>query len=162
MPPARHARWMLHGLAAVVALALAAPASAALYKWVDANGRTVYSDQPPPVHIKAELISGAPPPANPDAVKEMANREAEFRKRQADKQEDAKKVERSRADAQKLATYCAQVRTQAEGLRRADVAMYRLNEKGERVVLDEAARVAEANRLDALLRERKCPPGAPG
>jgi hypothetical protein len=153
---------MFHGLAAVVALALAAPAAAALYKWVDANGRTVYSDQPPPVHIKAELINGAPPPANPDAVKEMANREAEFRKRQADKQEDAKKVERSRADAQKLAAYCTQVRTQAVGLRRADVAMYRLNEKGERVVLDEAARAAEADRLDALARERKCPPAAPG
>jgi hypothetical protein len=152
---------MLHGLAAVAALALAAPAAAALYKWVDANGRTVYSDQPPPVHIKAELIGGAPPPANPDAVKDMANREAEFRKRQGDKQEDAKKVEKARADTQKLATYCAQVRTQAEGLRRADVTMYRLNEKGERVVLDEAARMAEADKLDALMRERKCPPAPP-
>ncbi len=29
-------------------LALPGVASATLYKWVDANGRVVYSDQPPP------------------------------------------------------------------------------------------------------------------
>lgn len=153
---------MLTGLAVLAAIALATPAVAALYKWTDENGRTVYSDQPPPAHIKSEVMGGAPPPANPDAVKDMANREAEFRKRQMDKAEDTKKSEKSRAEAQKLATFCTQARVQAAGLRRADVAMYRLNDKGERVALDEAGRRAEADKLEALARERKCPPAPPG
>lgn len=158
MPSTFRARCLQAGLATLAALALAAPASAALYKWTDANGRTVYSDQPPPPNVKSEVIGGAPPPADPDAVKDMANREAEFRKRQTDRAEDTKKTEKSRADAQKLAAFCSQARTQAAGLRRADVAMYRLNEKGERVALDEAGRRAEADKLDALVREKKCPP----
>ena len=35
--------------------------------------------------------------------------------------------------------------------------MYRLNEKGERVLMDEAAKRAEAERLDLLVKERNCP-----
>jgi hypothetical protein len=157
----RPCRWSVARLAAAAGLAavLAAPgASAALYKWVDANGRTVYSDQPPMGNVKSEVVGAAAPAANPDAVKEMANRDAEFKKRQADRVEDAKKSEKARADAQKLAAFCAQARAQSLGLRRTDVSMYRLNEKGERVMMDDAARAAEADRLDHMLRERKCPP----
>lgn len=158
LPGARPARLVS---LALVALALAAPVSAALYKWVDENGRTVYSDQPPAGNIKSEIVGGAPPPANPDAAKELANKEAEFRKRQTDKADEAKKADKAKTEAQKLAAFCAQTRAQASALRRADVAMYRFNEKGERVVLDEAARRAEAERLDALVKERNCPPAPP-
>lgn len=133
-------------------------ATAALYKWVDANGRIVYSDQPPTGNVKSEVVGAAPPAANPDALKDMANRDAEFKKRQADRVEDAKKSEKARADAQKLAAFCAQARAQSAGLRRTDVSMYRLNEKGERVMMDDATRAAEAERLDQVVRERKCPP----
>lgn len=142
-----------------LATAVASPiAAAALYKWVDANGRVVYSDQPPTGNVKSEVVGAAAPASNPDAVKELANKDAELKKRQSDRLEDAKRSEKARADAQKLASLCTQVRTQAAGMRRADIAMYRLNEKGERVVMDEAMRKAEAERLDALLKERHCPP----
>jgi hypothetical protein len=144
-------------LSALAAALVAPMASAALYKWVDANGRVVYSDQPPIGNVKSEIVGAAAPAANPDAVKELANKEAEFRKRQLDKQDEAKKSDKARAEAQKLASVCAQARAQASGLRRADVAMYRLNDKGERVLMDEAARRAEAERLDALVKERNCP-----
>ena len=85
--------------AAVAALAgaMASPlACAALYKWVDANGRVVYSDQPP-LNTKSELVGAAAPAANPDALKELANKEAELKKRQADRVEDAKKSDKARA-----------------------------------------------------------------
>ena len=143
--------------AAVLTVA-APPADAALYKWVDANGRTVYSDQVPP-GVKAEPVGAAPPPANPNAVKDLANQDAEFRKRQLDRAEDGKKAEKARADAQKLATGCAQARAQIVNLRNGDFAMYKLNEKGERVFLDEAGRRAEIGRLEQSMRERNCPPG---
>ena len=142
--------------AALLAVAVSPLATAALYKWTDANGRVVYSDQPP-VGVKSELVGAAAPPSNPDALKEMANKDAELKKRQSDRVEEANKSAKARADAQKLATFCAQARAQAQGMRRTDVAMYRLNEKGERVPMDEAARKAEAERLDAMVKEQKCP-----
>jgi hypothetical protein len=131
---------------------------AALYKWVDANGRTVYSDQVPP-GVKAEPVRGAAPPANPDAMKEFANRDAEYRKRQLERAEEAKKSQQAQADAQKLAASCAQMRAQVAHLRNNDVAMYKLNDKGERVFLDEPGRRIEIERLEGTLRERNCPRG---
>lgn len=154
----QNARSAAHALVALaLAMAVASPvATAALYKWVDANGRTVYSDQPPLGNIKTEVVGAAAPASNPDAVKEMANKDAELKKRQSDKLEEAKKSEKARAEAQKLASLCTQA--QASGLRRADTAMYRLNEKGERVVMDEATRKAETERLDQFVKQRNCPP----
>jgi len=143
--------------AALLPLA-AAPAVAALYKWVDANGRTVYSDQVPP-GVKAEPVGAAPPPANPNAAKDLANQDAEFRKRQMERAEDAKKGDKARADNAKLTTLCAQARAQIANLRTEQMVIYRLNEKGERVVMDEAARRAEIGRVEALMRDRNCPPG---
>jgi hypothetical protein len=43
-----------------------------------------------------------------------------------------------------------------------DLAMFRLNDKGERVQMDDAARRTEADRLEALMKERKCPPAPAG
>ena len=144
-------------LVAIVPLA-APPAAAALYKWVDANGRTVYSDQVPP-GVKAEQVGAAPPPANPNAAKDLANQDAEFRKRQMERADDAKKADKARTDNAKLATLCAQARSQIANLRAEQMVIYRLNEKGERVAMDEAARRAEIVRVEALMRERNCPPG---
>src|SRR5512132_1850846 len=99
---------------ALLLLAAAGAASAALYKWTDANGRVVYSDQPPPVsaNVKAELLSAPPPSANPHAVKEMANKDAELKKRQLDRAEEAKKADKSRADADRKAESCTRLRGQ--------------------------------------------------
>src|SRR6187397_890157 len=44
------------GLSFAVALLASAPAMAALYKWTDASGRVIYSDQPPPGNVKVETI----------------------------------------------------------------------------------------------------------
>ena len=84
------------------ALALAGTSTAALYKWTDANGRVVYSDQPPTGNVKVETIQGPPPPSNPNAVKELAAKEAELKKRQMDSTEAAKKAEAQRAQLAKV------------------------------------------------------------
>ena len=79
-------------------------AAAALYKWTDAQGRIVYSDQPPAANVKTEQLRAPPPPANPNAAKELAQREAEFRKRQAEaRRSRAPKADKERADAAKRA-----------------------------------------------------------
>lgn len=45
------------------ALLLATAAQAQVYRWVDGNGRTVFSDQPPPQGRKSETVKLRPLPA---------------------------------------------------------------------------------------------------
>jgi uncharacterized protein DUF4124 len=146
------ARAALSALAAGLLVA-AGPASAVLYKWVDANGRVSYSDQPPPSNVKAEIVGAAPPPASPDAVRVMASQEADLKKRQAQRADDQKKAEKARADAALQQQAC----TEAKGRIRiyeSDQLITRINEKGEQVYIDEATRAKERERLQAEIRER--------
>ena len=148
---------LLLGMLALAA-ACADPASAALYKWTDAQGRIVYSDQPPAANVKTEQLRAPPPAANPNAAKEFAQREAEYRKKQADAAEAAAKGEKERADAGKLVEACAQARGQLKQLSESQLAIYRYNDKGEREVLDEDARGKERAKINAFIRDSKCPP----
>ena len=145
-------------LAVAIAAALYATAgTAALYKWTDAQGRVVYSDQPPNGDVKTEMLRAPPPPANPNAAKELAQREADFRKRQSDAAEAAAKAGKQHADAEKLAESCAQARGQLKQLAESQIAIYRYNDKGEREVLDDDARGRERARINTWMRDNKCP-----
>lgn len=142
----------------IVTLLLAAlPASAALYKWTDANGRVVYSDQPP-VGVNAERISGAPPPSDPNAVREMAKKDAELTKRQQQRAEDAANAERADADTKKKIDRCTQAIGRNKMLRE-DLAVYRYDEKGEKVYLDTYARQAAIAENEKLMRDLNCQVG---
>src|SRR5690242_21964270 len=89
----------------LLAAGYAAGAAAALYKWTDAQGRIVYSDQPPQANVKTELLRRAPPPANPNAATDLAQRLADCRQRQADAQKAAAKAgERRRGSAGQAAS----------------------------------------------------------
>jgi hypothetical protein len=145
-------------VAVTVATLQVAPATAALYKWTDANGRVVYSDQPPSGNVKAEVLGNAPPPSNPNAVKDLANQDAEMKKRQLERADDAKKADKARTDAARNQDFCVQARSQMAALQQSMVVLYRLNEKGERVVLDDAERQERIGQLDRMMRERNCPP----
>src|SRR5512132_2195583 len=148
-PQSRRRDWRLPALVAALCVngLLAATADAALWKWVDAQGRVVYSDVPPSADVKAERMNAPPPRANPNAAKEMANQEAELKKRQMQRTEDATKQDKAKADATRRQESCAQVRGQIEALRLNNVVHYRVNERGDRVILDDAARQKEIDRL---------------
>lgn len=141
----------------VLAATCAGAASAALYKWTDAQGRIVYSDQPPAANVKTEQLRAPPPAANPNAAKEFAQRDAEYRKRQADAAEAAAKAEKERGDSAKLAEVCAQARGQLKQLNESQLAVFRYNEKGEREILDDDARGKERAKINAFIRDSKCP-----
>jgi len=142
--------------AALLAAAFATSAAAALYKWTDANGRVVYSDQPPQADVKTEQLRGAPPPANPNAAKELAQREADFRKRQAEASKASEKAGKERATNAEHAESCAQAKGQLKQLAESPLAIYRYNENGERIVMDEDARGRERAKLNAWMRDNKC------
>ena len=145
-------------LAVAIAAALyATAATAALYKWTDAQGRVVYSDQPPNGDVKTEMLRPPPPPANPNAAKELAQREADFRKRQTDAAEAATKAGKERVNAEKLAESCAQAKGQLKQLAESQLAIYRYNDKGEREVMDDDARGRERAKINTWMRDNKCP-----
>lgn len=148
--PRHRAAW------AVLALALAlvaVDAAAALYKWTDANGRVVYSDQAPPGGVKFEIVGGAPPPDNPNAVREMANKDIELRKLQKDRAEEAKKGEKARADAAKRADICTQARTAVRMYQNEYEGIYRYDDKGQRVMLEPAERERRMADQQKLVKE---------
>jgi hypothetical protein len=141
----------------LLAATCAGAASAALYKWTDSQGRIVYSDQPPAANVKTEQLKPPPPAANPNAAKEFAQREAEYKKKQADAAEAAAKAEKDHIDSSKLVEVCAQARGQLKQLNESQLAVIRYNEKGEREVLDEDARGKERAKINAFIRDSKCP-----
>ena len=143
--------------ALVLALALAAPAGATLYKWTDANGRVVYSDQPPPGSTKVEIIAAPGPAANPNAVKEMSSKDAEFKKRQVEAADAAKVDDKQRAEIGKQAEVCQRARAQATQLGAEQIVLYRINEKGEQVAMDTEARRRERASVEKWLKDNRCP-----
>ncbi|MFO1324779.1 MAG: DUF4124 domain-containing protein [Burkholderiales bacterium] len=146
--------------AAALALGCAAcalPATAALYKWVDANGRIVYSDQPPPTNIKSEIVQGAPPPVNPNAAKDLAAKDLEFKKRQTDAADKEKKAESQRVEVAKKNEQCTRAQIQMKQLGAEQIGLVRYNEKGEVVYVDDATRRRERVELEAWFRQNCAP-----
>ena len=126
-------------------------AFAALSKWVDADGKVHYSDQPPPANVKAKILrvtsevaapvsaSGVAAASAPAAPKTIAEREAELKKAQQAKKQAADKAaqEQARIDAEKANCAAAQqnLRALQEGMR-----MVEIDAKGERSYLDDEQR----------------------
>ena len=135
----------------------ATPSFATLYKWTDASGRVVYSDQPPIGDFKVDTVSGPPPPANPNALKELATKEAESKKKRLDAQESAKKSDQERADADRRLGVCKDVQSQMKQLASSDqVALLKYNDKGEVVNMDDAERRRKRLELENWYRSN-CP-----
>lgn len=159
--PVAQRAWLPHAtctavLAALLCCAGAAAIAGTLYKWTDANGRTVYSDQPPPAGATADTVAAPPPAANPNAVRDMANQEAELRKRQGERAKTDEKDAKARVDAEKKRAACARATTQAADLGASQIAIGRINDKGERVILDDATRQKERAQLERWIKAN-CP-----
>lgn len=142
-------------LALLAAAALcAAPAAAALYKWVDANGRTVYSDQPPAAtNIQAEKLNPVAPASNPNASKELAQKDFDLRKRQGERAEATTKSDKDRAARDKRTEECTQVAEAIKQYSWSQIVLMRNNDKGEPVAMDDAAREKEKARLERVYKE---------
>jgi hypothetical protein len=139
-------------LAVMLAL-IPGAAESALYKWVDANGRVSYSDQPPPGNVKSEVFNAAVAPSDSEAVRAMANQEAEFKKRQSQRVDDQQKAEKARQDQATQKEACTSARGQIK-MFDSGVPMQRFNEKGEPVYMDEGMKARERSRIEALIREK--------
>lgn len=160
------ARVASYALTTLLAAAFAAPACAQ-WAWRDENGRTVYSDRPPPANVRSEQILRQPgaqsfgaPAAEPKAEgkaaapKTLAERELEFRKRQQERAESEKKQAEEQARQEMRARECERMRGYLRALEEGH-RIARTDAQGNRELLDDDQRAAETARVRESLA-RSC------
>lgn len=140
-------------------LCVAALPAAAQWKWRDARGVVVISDMPPPRDVperdvlqKPTLVlqrqSAAPAasaPAVETAAKPKVDPELEARRKKAEaEQQEKHKAEEAQIAAQR-ADNCKRARAYADSLN-SGIRLSRVNDKGEREILDDQQRAAEMQR----------------
>ncbi|MBZ0094797.1 MAG: DUF4124 domain-containing protein [Sulfuricella sp.] len=134
-------------LTIVSMLALATIAQAGVTRWVDAEGKVHYSDQPPPPTAKSQKTldlkaSPALPIAAPDSKggeKSLAEKDLESRKRRVQAEETAAKQARDQEEAKSRKANCEQARNQLQALQEGQ-RIAKFDEKGERVFLEDSDR----------------------
>ena len=151
----------------------------AQYVWLDAAGRKVFSDQPPPVNTPAKRILQQPgkaalatPVASSDADEKAAaktadgtdaavktapapkivskDKDLEAAKKKIDDEAAAKKKADEEVRNVARADNCVRAK-QAKTTLDSGVRLNQYNAKGERVFMDEAARTVESKRLDGII-----------
>lgn len=156
--PLRRFSWVL----CTLVLALALPAAHAQWKWRDKTGQVNASDRPPPLDIPDKDIIARPAPearrspllpaaaasaasaASPTAKPPAGDPQLEARRRAAEQEQAAKnKAEEERNKAQR-AENCRRARGHLAALEGGQ-RIARVNEKGEREVLDDRG-IAEETR----------------
>src|SRR5882762_73934 len=143
-------RALLHFL---IFLAMAAPAFAQVYKWVDERGVTHYGERPPQGSKASEvpnrLASPAPGGAGAEANNPKdASVEASKPKDQNPRPAPSKGPSTQEAEAAKRQQLCDQQRALLERLKQSPPS-YTLNEKGERIPLDNSAAIARQEKFAA-------------
>lgn len=151
--------------ALVVAFATLSGPALAQWKWRDSAGHVQYSDMPPPPGVpekdilqqpsgarRAPAPAVAPPaaPATSSAMPARVDPELEARRKAAEQDQLAKqKAEQDRVAAVQ-AQNCSKARVQLKALQDG-IRMARTNDKGEREVLDDAARLEEIRNTQAII-----------
>ncbi len=158
-----------------VATTLVCTGAAAQWQWLDGSGRKVFSDTPPPPSIpeKNILKRAGPPATSPVAIAPAAptaataaapqisgrDEQLEAKKKQAEAQEQALK----KAEAQKIAKArqdnCERAKRSKTTLE-SGVRMATTNAKGEREIMDDAARATETKRINEIIQS-SCGANAP-
>jgi hypothetical protein len=135
---------------AVLALVLAVPlAGAQLYKYVDKNGKTVYSDQPPVTGDSKQIR--APGVGDGPSMKSAAEKDKVAQKGRDADNDKGKKAEDAAKETQRKAAACEQAKvryqTFSDGGR-----IYKYNSAGEREYMSdeeiESSRTAAKREMD--------------
>ena len=139
-------------------LGLCASVTAQTYKWVDANGRTQYSDKRPEGGVKSEEVrrsvstvssgSRSDSGSSANAAQSLAEQDQAFRKRQLDARETAQKQAKADVDLKNKEEQCRRARSLTASLD-AGGRQVRFDEKGERYYLDDKQMESERARVRA-------------
>jgi len=144
--------------AALLALVISGIAGASdIYKWVDEDGSVHYGDKPDGAQV--ERLAIASQPTDPARVQAQVQARHEARAAATEAKAaaaDGQSAEESRATAEEMAEKCASLRATMQRFvtsRR----LYREDEAGERVYLDEAEMQAARQRVENQIAENCTP-----
>jgi hypothetical protein len=146
-------------IVAVVSMIAAVPASAQMLKCVGKDGKVEYATQCPPgtkeqqtgIRNQPGAIKSAPPAQQ----KSLAEREAEFRKRQTEASEARQKEEQKTAEAAQNREACLNAKANLAALQEGQRVSKVDPRTGERVFVEDAQRPAEIARAQSLV-ESNC------
>jgi hypothetical protein len=152
---------------------------AAQWAWKDDNGRTVYSDRPPPATVNTDRIVRQPPnkqtvlpppapgadtaprpaadakggtPASAEtAPKSLAEQEMEFRKRQQERADAEKKAQDEQTKLAAKAADCERAKGYLRAVESGE-RITRTDAAGNREFLDDSQRAAEAERSRKIVQ----------
>ena len=118
-----------------------------LYKWVDEKGVTQYSQSPPPEGAKgAAKLEFKVPPQPPGFMDDWKTKEMMSKQKKAKEEVAGEKTRQHEAVGRRDRCHDA---TERLDLYRAQIPVYRMNEKGERVYMDDSDRPAAIARAQA-------------
>jgi type IV secretory pathway VirB10-like protein len=154
----------------------------AQWQWINADGRKVFSDTAPPASIPEKNILKRPGPRMSNAPAEEAaaggpsgssgqsaptapaapvkDPQLEAKKKQAEEAEAAKRQAEQERIAKARAENCERAK-RAKATLDSGVRIATTNAKGEREILDEKGRAAEAQRIDRIIASDCGPMPAP-
>jgi hypothetical protein len=142
--------------AALLGTVLVASAHAQVYQWRDDSGRLVYGDQPPPgvtaKVVRANSSASARAPEAPAELADPAPAAANEESTALSRTEQEAIAQRTREREEARARACQETRNYLAALESGQ-RVARFNDKGEREVLDDAARMQTIERTRATLRD---------
>ena len=168
---------MKHSLRLITIILVLIPFGAGgQWAWTDQNGRKVFSDRPPSSDVADKDISKrpggvaapspkttdtnqaatdpatkSPIPSNRDAARSQpGDKELTERKKKADQAQAAQRQAEQERNNKVRTENCARATQAQQGLN-SGVRIGVVNSKGEREVMDEAARTTEAKRLQSII-----------
>jgi len=118
----------------IAALAVAPLAGAQLYKYVDKDGKTVYTDQPPPSAESKQINVPSGPAAS--TSKSFVERDKELEKARKANREKAEKSEQTARKAQEDQERCNHARSAFQTLSDGG-RIFKPSTTGERALMDE-------------------------
>ena len=163
-------RAFLFGVACVVSVS-----AFAQWQWIDKQGRKVFSDRPPPIDTPEKNILKQPVGRTKASTTPLAavatpadaaasaprtgaiapklsgkDKELEEKKKQAEDAEAAKKKAEEAKLARAKAENCTRAK-QSKASFDSGVRIARTNDKGEREIMDDAARATETQRIQSII-----------
>jgi hypothetical protein len=152
-------------LIVAAALTVAAPGTAfaqQTYRWVSESGRVEYSDQLPPSNARERRVLKAPLPAGGASAREgtgkvaaakpstLAEQEAAFRKRAAEREKAGKEAELRLAAAKSRSEDCERAKRDL-ALLASGARVQRIDAKGELYWIDDTQRAHETAQLQGVV-----------
>lgn len=145
----------LAALTILVAVSMIAPnAGADVYKWVDDRGRVHYGDSPPPDQ-SVQSVRTPPPPPEEEVLRSRSRMDELTEDRKSDQEQEAqRRKEETAAERERIAreNRCRAAKRELHVLE-LERPVYRLDEEGNRVYLDDDRRATEIGRARGRIRD---------